>query len=122
MTSHETLYHQARKPNIEELNGHWKVMAHGLVRPSNLLGDHKTIDKGLGRNYVFGYLQWGFFTIEQEDDCLVLNYDHPRNHPLLRPIRDRVRLVRPGRFIGRLYYGDRPFFWFSLIETERQSR
>ncbi|MDH4317562.1 MAG: hypothetical protein OEV64_04155 [Desulfobulbaceae bacterium] len=122
LTNPETLYLQARKPTFEELNGHWKVLAHGLVRPSNLFGDHKTINDGQGSNQLFDRLQWGFFTIKQGDDYLVLDYDHPRNHPLLRPIKDRVRLVAPGRFIGRFYYGEKAFFWFSLIAAEGRSR
>ncbi|MDH3348347.1 MAG: hypothetical protein OEM02_09670 [Desulfobulbaceae bacterium] len=119
MSRKEEFLH-AGKPTVVDLNGLWQVAAHGLVTPSNRFGDVKLIADGSGRNLLLGHKKWGFFTIEEGDDCLVLNYDHPRNPWLLRNIRDYVRLVEPDRMIGRFYYGGIPFFWFSMIRLSQE--
>lgn len=50
-------------------------------------------------------------------DCVLLDYDHPENPWFVRRIRDELREVSPGLFLGpAMWGGDDPrlLFWFAV--------
>ena len=98
---------------VSDLAGEWRVTALGIASPMNLLGDKKRIDGTAGFNLISDK-QWGFFTIDSEEDMIiVLNYDDPRNNPLLRCVRDRIVKIGDG-WIGTLFLNGNALFNFRL--------
>lgn len=50
-------------------------------------------------------------------DCVLLDYDHPDNPWFIRRIRDELREVAPGLYLGpAMWDGDEPrvVFWFAV--------
>ena len=97
---------------ISDLDGNWRVTCLGIARPVNISGNCKRINNGTGHNIVLG-IKWGYFSIKEEEDYLVLDYDDPRNNPLVRRIRDRMYREGEG-WRGLFYLNERRFFDFRL--------
>ena len=84
----------------------------GIASPMNIFGDRKLINNGTGHNILLG-IRWGYFSIEAETDCLVINYDDPRNNPFVRMIRDKICREGEG-WKGSFYLSGRRLFDFRL--------
>jgi hypothetical protein len=118
----------AAAPDISGLTGEYLVDML-TAWPSFKRFDHRKVfykegNKVLGHNVLFN-VPWGRFFIE-EDICkdlgsvkvAVINYNRPENLFHVRPIRDHIRTVEKGVYIGRFNYllSGRPIFlgYFSL--------
>ena len=88
---------ESQHPELISLQGEWRVTVMGgrAARAANLLGDHKFIAGDMGFNRIRGK-EWGWFKVEQGDNCLILNYDDPRNSKGLRLVRDMIVLMQGG--------------------------
>jgi hypothetical protein len=54
-----------------------------------------------------------------------LDYDHPENPWLIRAIKDEIREVRPGLYLGQAYFqlrtGPRLVLYFALALPGREA-
>jgi hypothetical protein len=128
------IFRNAAMPDITEFNGEYLVDML-TVLPSFKRFLHRKVFS-LGKNKVSGYnilfdKKWGYFFLE-EGICeqpeplkvMVINYDRSENSVLIRRIRDHVRRIEEGIYLGRFNYlfnGRLHFFGYFLLEKiERQ--
>jgi hypothetical protein len=76
---------------------------------------------GEGHNVAFGFLRWGKLRIRNQAASTLLDYSKSR-WPF-RNIRDYVRQVEDGYYIGKFIYifpivGWKKLFWFTLRKME----
>jgi hypothetical protein len=108
------LFLDADTPVLEELNGSYLVDMLGLW-PSFKRFSHRKIiyrknNKVKGHNVLLGR-RWGHFHLEdalcrdaEEVKATLINYNRPENSFPVRRIRDYIRSVAPGVYLGRFYY------------------
>jgi hypothetical protein len=128
------IFRNAATPDISEFNGEYLVDML-TVFPSFKRFSHRKVfissnNKVSGYNILFDR-KWGRFFLE-EGICeqpeplnvAVINYDRSENSVLTRRIRDHLRRIEEGIYLGRFNYlfnGRLHFFgYFSLEKIERQ--
>ena len=100
----------ARCPRLEDLSGVYMVrMLTGLIPDFSKWNHRKAMGGGAGFNLFWQDTMWGYFSIKYDDvagigPVVLLDYDHPCNSFLTRRIRDYVREVMPGLYIGTFNY------------------
>jgi hypothetical protein len=125
----ERVYRAAKTPRVEDLEGRLRgrmlavagapgvAALGGLLERANLFPwQGKTFQTlapghGEGLNRVLGdRASWFRFTTSVgksragDFDAVQLDYDHPENPALVRAIRDEVREVAPGLWLGQAYF------------------
>ncbi len=78
-----------------------------------------------------GWLRWFRFTTALgpsragEFEAVQLDYDHPENPWFIRAIKDEIREVRPGLYLGQAYFqlrtGPRLVLYFALALPGREA-
>lgn len=103
---------------IDKFQGIWKVTCYDIAAPINKVGDIKIIDGNTGYN-VMCNKEWGFFSIEEQNDILILNYNDPRNSPSLCRVRDKIKPDQDG-WTGTYYFFGIKVFTFRLDRQTEQ--
>ncbi len=109
----DKVFKKAESPNSAELNGEYFVdMLTGI--PSLKRLNHRKIfrrknGQTIGCNIILKNKRWGRFFLEQtvgasERSELIINYDVPKNLFISKRIRDEVRQVGNGLYLGRFNY------------------
>jgi len=112
---YNSLFKMAQVPTIGELDGKYRVkMLSGnplLIFFMNFLGDVKIFKKEsgsiTGNNILAKSLNWGYFKVAKETcpvanlDVVEINYDVDKNKGWSRTIRDHIRKIGEGKYIGR---------------------
>jgi len=123
-------------PEPTALAGEWRVdMLTGIVPSMYRLNHRKVIEIGrcggvFGNNVLFRDTKWGYFYVEKifgrtygfdDRPALLIDYDRPPNK-LSNNLRDYVRQLAPGLFLGRFCYQmeDRLIFigYFTLTKID----
>lgn len=67
--------------------------------------NYKQIKGNRGVNLLLGHTRWGHFIIRDRfRNDLLLDYDVSGNSALTRRIRDYVKEMGPGRYVGKFCY------------------
>jgi hypothetical protein len=109
------LFRGAEAPELTELQGeYWVDMLTGLPSLKLLAHRKRFHTEGgsiSGHNLLFGRWIWGRFGLEPgtcrdmgDLPAVLINYDRDGNSFVSRPMRDYVRRIEPGLYLGRLYY------------------
>jgi len=128
------IFRSAATPDISEFNGEYLVDML-TVFPSFKRFLHRKVfsmenRKVSGYNILFDR-KWGYFFLEKGNceqpeplEVMVINYDRGENSAFIRRIRDHVRRIQEGVYLGRFNYlfnGRLHFFGYFLMEKiERQ--
>jgi hypothetical protein len=125
----ERLYATARVPQVDDLSGDLRgrmlavpVLPPALSGPVRAFASHArfpwrgksfsahSADRGEGINRIFsdGFRRYRFETFVGPSragafDALQLDYDLPENPFFIRPIKDEVRELRPGLWLGQAW-------------------
>ncbi len=129
--THLQKFLNGRVPEVPELAGDWVVR--GLFGPLPLrffghLKQFRELEPGCfeGSNRFMGRIRTGWYyasagasQLTPELRVININYDHPRNARIMRPLTDEVRFVSDDVMLGRGIYaptGWRPrnIFWFTV--------
>jgi hypothetical protein len=141
-TELERMYREARVPQIGDVHGDlrgrmlaWPILGERPFIASALRAFAgakafpwrgksfmpETVDKGEGINRVFServrLFRFETFIARSragDFDALQLDYDLPENPPIIRSIKDEIRELEPGLWLGQAYYdrpGKRPWLW-----------
>lgn len=123
------IFRNAAIPDISEFNGEYLVDML-TVFPSFKRFLHRKVFS-LKNNKVSGYnilfdRKWGYFFLEKGNceqpeplEVMVINYDRGENSAFIRRIRDHVRRIEEGVYLGRFNYlfnGRLHFFGYFLLE------
>jgi hypothetical protein len=133
------LWHNGKTPEREEFEGMYKVVMYPRwlwwwfvdvkklgykiwERDWAYLGGVKYSFQG--HNIAFGFLRWGRLKIKQPP--LAILFDYSKSRWPFRNIRDYVRRVGHGYYIGKFYYilpivGHRQLAWFTLRKITKEA-
>ncbi len=125
------IFRNAALPDISEFSGEYLVDMLGFF-PSFKRFSHRKVfylknGRVSGHNVLFNRT-WGHFFLE-EGTCnapyllktAVINYDRKENTFLIRRIRDHVRRVEQGLYIGKfnyVFYGQPHFLGYFSLEKK----
>ena len=127
---HNEIVTSGSLPEAQELEGEYLVTMLALPVSRRIFPDSKIFysesGKAVGHNRLFRNLKWGRFFLEKGTlekfgslPVLVVNYNMPENTFLTRPIRDELRRVEMGVYLGRfnLFLGGKMRFlgYFLLV-------
>jgi len=132
----EALFREAAAPLPHEFQGEYAVdMLTGL--PSLKWAGHRKRffelgGRPSGHNVLLGGWVWGRFALGASAcwdmdglPAVLIDYGRAGNSSVSRPMRDYVRRIEPGRYLGRLYYSVRGRLWFlgffSLEKKENKA-
>ncbi|MFQ6083452.1 MAG: hypothetical protein ACE5WD_08845 [Candidatus Aminicenantia bacterium] len=102
-------------PKISEFNGEYFVDMLTIV-PSLRKFSHRKVfytetEKVFGYNLLFNNMKWGHFFLEEgicekvgSLEVVVINYNKPENSFITNRIRDHVRFIENGLYLGRFNY------------------
>jgi hypothetical protein len=136
-SSLDELFHEGTMPEPAALAGEWRVdMLTGIVPSMYRLNHRKVIEIGsgggiFGSNVLFRDAKWGYFYVEKifgrafgfdDRPALLIDYNRTINGEMSRNLRDYVRCLAPGLFLGRFCYqfGSRLIFlgYFTLAKID----
>ncbi len=120
----DQIFINGSEPSIEEFaDEYWVKMLTGIIPNFRWAGHRKhfSIDKvnKTGRNIILFNNSFGYFKVQtgQCEDlndlkAVVLNYGGKRNF-LTRSVRDKIRMVENGLYLGRYYSVINDDFYFK---------
>ncbi len=110
----DQIFINGSEPSIEEfVDEYWVKMLTGMIPNFRWAGHRKRffIQDGnkIGENIILSNSTFGYFKVEQGqcDDLnnlgvIILNYGEKKNF-LTRSVRDKVRKIESGQYLGRYY-------------------
>jgi hypothetical protein len=129
----EPIFDAAAVPEPSELAGEYTVDMLTRLPTLKWMGHRKSFfvqdGQPAGHNLLLGGWVWGRFVLksgecgDRGDTALFIDYGQPGNSFVSRPMRDYVRRVGDGLYLGRLYYklGRRRLF-LGFFALERISK
>ena len=97
-------------PNIEDLEGYFKVKGYGLLRP--LIGNYKRIGETWGYNYMpLINRKWGMFEKKQDLETVRLEYKNSK-------IVDYIEKIDDDHYFGSFYYKGKFIGNFTLTRAK----
>lgn len=125
----DSCYAAGRCPELMELEGVFAVkMLTGLLPDFSRFQHRKIICNGRGSNVFWDKAEWGYFSVSYNHldggrESVLLDYDQRENPLYFRRIRDCVKAITNGYFLGTFNYlvGSRLVFvgYFLLCRVRR---
>lgn len=119
----EEQYRQGTVPEPEEFSGEYHVVVPWFPWISfEALRHRKAVGPGgTGDNVLLRGLRFGHFSLEKQEEALLIDYDLPGNSIAMRRVVDKLRKLPDGRIVGKLYYRVLGREWFLMFfEMRRQ--